>query len=432
MRVKSIAKLSGLILLCFSNQTFAQESRLDQYYSGQFKQLIHATALAIGEGETSFENFQLKALSEMQLGQSDQAVATLQQALEIYPGDARIKRMLASQYFESGAYVEALQLYSGLVETDSTDQSGWLKLAEIYSFRQLYPQAIHALEQVLVIDSLNLNSLMMLGDILNRHNNSGAVVYYRRAFRLYPSNQKAAYALSNWYIQSKDSWMAIPICDQILEKDSSNIRFRKLKAYALYKMGDPGPALKQFQIAVDDGDSTTFTFKFKGICHYLMVDFPGAIESLELAAQKDSTDAEVHFFLGASLATTTRKTEAMYHLNRSLQLMQPDPSIVSRIYSEQGNLKRLESEYETAYELYKKAWMADTTNALPVYFMASIRDNSLHESRAALVDYQKYLQILDNMPETNEPSNQVISIRAIVEDRINSLKEELFFLDQDR
>jgi hypothetical protein len=122
----------------------------------------------------------------------------------------------------------------------------------------------------------------------------------------------------------------------------------------------------------------------------------------------------------------------MYHLNRSLQLMQPDPSIVSRIYSEQGNLKRLESEYETAYELYKKAWMADTTNALPVYFMASIRDNSLHESRAALVDYQKYLQILDNMPETNEPSNQVISIRAIVEDRINSLKEELFFLDQDR
>ena len=48
-------------------------------------------------------------------------------------------------------------------------------------------------------------------------------------------------------------------------------------------------------------------------------------------------------FLGASLATTTRKDEAMLHLDRSLELMKPDPSVVSRIYSEQGNIMRLES-----------------------------------------------------------------------------------------
>jgi tetratricopeptide (TPR) repeat protein len=129
------------------------------------------------------------------------------------------------------------------------------------------------------------------------------------------------------------------------------------------------------------------------------------------------------------MATTTEKTQAMSHLNRSLKLMQPDPSIVSRIYSEQGNIKRLEMEYEEAYDLYNKAWEMDTTNAISLYFMASILDNSLQKSKEALVDYQRYIDALDQLPEKEE-SNQGVSIRAIVEDRIVTLKEELFFRDE--
>ena len=44
---------------------------------------------------------------------------------------------------------------------------------------------------------------MMMGEILDRHNNSGAGIYYQRAYRLYPGNQKAAFALGNRFIQSR-------------------------------------------------------------------------------------------------------------------------------------------------------------------------------------------------------------------------------------
>ncbi len=137
----------------------------------------------------------------------------------------------------------------------------------------------------------------------------------------------------------------------------------------------------------------------------------------------------MHFFLGASLATTKAKKDAMEHLDKSLKLMQPDPSIISRIYSEQGNIMRLEMKYEEAYTLYENAWNTDTTNAMSLYFMASILDNSMHKSKEALVDYQRYLDALDQLPE-NKESNQGVSIRAIVEDRIVSLKEEQFFRDE--
>jgi len=270
---------------------------------------------------------------------------------------------------------------------------------------------------------------MMMGDILNRHNNTGAIIYYQRAYGLYPDNQKAAYAMGNWYIQSKDAWKTIPICEHMLKIDSTSIKFSKLLGYAYYKTGEPGQAVQWFDYAVALGDSTAFTFKFKGISHYLRADFGPAIGALENALKKDSLDAEVHFFLGASLATTKAKEEAMEHLDKSLKLMQPDPSIVSRIYSEQGNIKRLEMEYEEAYALYEKAWNNDTTNAMSLYYMASILDNSMHRPNEALVDYRRYIDALDRIPEKQE-SNQGVSIRAIVEDRIVTLKEEMFFRDE--
>jgi tetratricopeptide (TPR) repeat protein len=407
----------------------AQEDLTDLYYSGYYQKVIEGSSALIASGDTAINTFYLKALSEAQLGQPVEAIGTLQQGLILHPGEHRFSRMLARQYFDAGDYVQARKGYDKLVQSDSTDVSSWLKLAEMASFRQQYEDAQDALNQVLAIDSMNLSSLMMMGDILNRHKNSGAVVYYERAYRHYPENQKAAYALVNWYIQSKNAWKSIPVCEQMLITDTTSIKFSKLLGYAYYKTGEPVPAVRYLEYANQLGDSTVFTFKFKGISHYLRVDFKSAIESLNHAVKKDTLDAEIYFFLGASLATTTMKKEAMSHLNRSLKLMQPDSSIVSRIYSEQGNIKRLETEYEEAYDLYNKAWEMDTTNAMSLYFMASILDNSMQKSKEALVDYQRYIEALDQLPEKKE-SNQGVSIRAIVEDRIVTLKEELFFRDE--
>jgi len=344
----------------------------------------------------------------------------------------RLKRMLAGQYFEVGDYVNANLLYSDLVKADSTDKASWLKMAEVFSFRQQYPQAIKSLERVLELDSLNLKSMMMLGDIFSKLNDSIAAAYYERAYKIYPQNQKVAYALGNWYIQSDTPEKAIPVCIETLALDSTNIRFLKLLGYAYYKAGDPRHSIEYFNEAIALGDSSAFILKFMGISQYLVIDFERAIDYLYAGSKKDSMDAEVHFFLGASLATTTRKDDAMYHLNRSLELMKPDAAVVSRIYSEQGNILRLETKYDSAYYCYEQAWEADSTNLMALYFMGSILDNSLHLSREALVDYQRLIEQLDLQPDAGNRHSQMPTIRSIVEDRIIMLREELFFLDEDR
>ena len=430
MKLFLISILSGVLFLCSNQVIKAQEKLQDLYYSGNYNNVIEQTSEAIASGDTAFNTYHLKALSEVQVGKVKDAILTLELSQKLFPDNIRISRMLAGQYFDAGDYVKAWDQYNKLVLDDSTDAASWLKLAEIASFRQLYKKAMNALEQVLLIDSLNLNSLMMMGDILNRHNNGGAVVHYERAYSIYPDNQKAAYALGNRYVHAQKARETILICEHMLEIDPESIKFRKLMGYAYYKTGDPLPAITHFDYAIDLGDSTAFIFKFKGISHYLAVNFQGAIESLQVATSKDSMDAEIHFFLGASLGTTTQKLKAMYHLDQSLEIMKPDPAVTSRIYSEQGNILRLEMKHEKAYKLYSLAWEADSTNPISLYFMASILDNSLHLSKEALVDYQRYLDELDRLPEIETKNSQAPTIRAIVEDRIISLNEELFFLDE--
>jgi len=422
--------LSGITILFCNHILVAQETLLDLYYSGNYNQIIAQSSKSIASGDTTYNTHYFKALSEIQMGMNTNAISTLEKAQILYPDNKNIRRMLAGQYEAVGDYVKSWKLYTMMVQSDSLDVASWLKLANIASFRQQYSHAIEALEQVLFIDSLNLNSLMMMGDILNRHNNSAAVVYYERAYELYPDNQKAAYALGNWYILAKKSHMTIPICEHILKLDSTSIKFRKLFGYSYYKIGDPVPAIEHFRRAILLGDSTAFTYKFKGICHYLTVDFTNAIETLQFAVKKDSLDAEIHFFLGASLAGTSQKELAMYHLDKSLELMKPDPSITSRIYSEQGNILRLEMKYEKAYEHYNLAWETDTTNLMALFLMASILDNSMHLSEEALVDYQRYIDQVNLLPKTDRSNSQIPTIREIVEDRIISLREELFFLDK--
>ncbi|HER08744.1 MAG TPA: hypothetical protein ENO20_07515 [Bacteroides sp.] len=413
-----------------------QESRADFawltdiYHAGNFAEVVRESSKAIASGDSSFQYYYLRALSEIQLGRTDSAIRTLRVTRRLYPENGTVKRLLAGQLFEAGAYPEAGEYYESFAREDSGNVEAWLKLARIASIRQQYDRVIPLLHKLLSMDSANLGGLVLLGETLTRMNDTTAVAVYEKAYGLFPGNQQVAHALANWHIQLGRPGNAVPLCEQVLEADSTNIRFFKLLGFATYKMGDYSGSADHFRKAIALGDSTAFSFKYAGIAQYLNVSFPGAIHYLTVASGLDSTDAEVHFFLGASLGSTTRKSEAMFHLEKAMELMRPDPAVIARIYSEQGNIMRLEMEYEKAYALYRKAWQADTTDPMAIYYMASIQDNSLHRSREAMADYSLFLRELDRMPaDALKKNRQIPSIREIVEDRIELLREELFFRD---
>jgi tetratricopeptide (TPR) repeat protein len=430
-------KLSARIIVCllgqilFAGNAFSQTDLNSLYLSGRYDSLITLASAEIQKGDPAPEILSLKALAEVRLGHHSSAIRTLENGTGLYPADLSLKKLLAASHQEAGNMVRAEQAYQQVLALDSLDLSAWLQLARIASFRQDYPSAVYHLRQVLALDSTNLDGLMLTGEALDRLSSSASIMYYAKAFHLYPKNQKAAYALANGYIREEKPAMAVPICRSVLETDTTNIRFNKLLGLAYYRSGKPFEANIYFEDASLLGDSTLFTFKFMGISRYMIMDFHGAAEALRIAVEKDSLDAEIHYILGSSLGNTTEKEAAMYHLGRSLELSMPEAGTVSRIYSEQGNILRLQEKYIESYRHYQMAWEADTTRPLSLYFMASIQDNSLHNLELALTEYERFIKVLDNLPvEEGKEPNQIPTVRSIVEQRIVDIREELFFLDR--
>ena len=72
-----------------------QENTIDLYYSGDYSKVLEQTNDRIESGDTTFNTYYLKVLSEAQLGQTARAIETLQLALQSHPDDTRLLRMLS-------------------------------------------------------------------------------------------------------------------------------------------------------------------------------------------------------------------------------------------------------------------------------------------------------------------------------------------------
>jgi hypothetical protein len=89
-----------IILPGFSGSLIhGQQTTLDLYYSGEYRKVLEQTSAGIESSDTTFTTFYLQVLSQAQLGQTAQAINTLELALQRFPGDSRFVRMLAGQQF---------------------------------------------------------------------------------------------------------------------------------------------------------------------------------------------------------------------------------------------------------------------------------------------------------------------------------------------
>jgi tetratricopeptide (TPR) repeat protein len=165
-----------LFLLLLLIPVRAQEDLNALYFSGDYERLIHETGAVLDRGDSALEVFSLKARAENQLGRTGDAIQTLEAARALYPEDVSLMRMLAVRYQEAGNMVRAREEYQRIRIRDSLDLSTWLQLARIASFRQDYQVAVHHLQKVLTLDSVNLDGLMLMGESMERLPNTSNIL----------------------------------------------------------------------------------------------------------------------------------------------------------------------------------------------------------------------------------------------------------------
>lgn len=354
------------------------------------------------------------------------AISTLQKGYEIFEND-KIAKLLANTLYNTGQYNKALPL----LQLYNYDYDIFIKNIKVLEFYDKNNNVISLLEDAVKTDSLNTEIIELLARNYAKIDSTNlAINYYNKIKEINPNNQLVLQRLTNLYIQNKQYTEAINLCNYVLDNDSTNLKFIKYKGMASFAIKDFQMAEWCFQDLVDSGDSTSYVLKNLGISQYNLNGFDEAINNLSKTVEKNDQDFDAFFFLGLSHLKRNYIEEGLYNIGYAKQLLEPNPIILSAIYTELALFYLRIKDFNKAVHNYQMAY-----NNIPkpdvIFYIANIYYHDLKNYDKALFNFEKYLDLIkDLVPEKREkksPDEEIISLKESAEIYIKKINEDKFW-----
>jgi tetratricopeptide (TPR) repeat protein len=245
-----------------------------------------------------------------------------------------------------------------------------------------------------------------------------------RAKEIIPLNYYTSRLLTNAYLQAEKYNSAIRICDQILEHDSLNLNFLKLKAFAFYQMDQMEEAAQNYAKAVALGDSSVLTFKRLGLSLIDTEEYDSAVHILNLALKQDTTDYELYVGMGTAMARTLLKVKSLKYFDRALLLMEPDTAIVAFVLENQANVIRENLSYPRALDLYLQVNELKPRSPRILYAIGDLY-MALDQHEESIKYFEEIIEIMEQRDAPGNLKSELIY--NLSKRNIRYIKEEKFF-----
>jgi tetratricopeptide (TPR) repeat protein len=413
-----------ILIYCIliGNLIFAQEGYDLLFLKDEYDQILSKSQVL----ETPKDYYWNSVILDKK-GEILKAIELLNEGITKFDSIQIIETLLADFLYKTGQYSKA----KPLLEKYNDKSDNFIKYINVLEFQSEYDEAIKLLQRETLRDSLNLEYLVHLGDNYIRVDSiEPAIKIFSKILRINPNDQLTALKFANLLFKKMNYSQAIEICDLGLRSDSTNRKLIKLKGMAGFNKNDFQLAEQCFEFLYGQGDSGQFILKHLGISEFNNSSFKISREHLLKAFQLDSNDIEVCYMLGRCYLNSMEPAKGLYFFERAESLMQPDPKILSALYTDKQSIYSTLEDYEKSLLCYQKAY---EYNPKPEYIfsIASLYQNRLNNQRQALEYYEKFLSLLpektDTLPSSVNKNQTVISLRIIAEKNITKIKEELFF-----
>ncbi len=289
--------------------TYYLES-LDAYQAGEDTLALEKINLALKLNDNLAHFYQLKGNIYRRLLDYDQALLAYQGALKKRSNFTEVHETMGDIYQELGRYNEAVRAYKRLIVLDPSQISIILKIANCY----------------VLWDEL---------DVAQHHLNN-----YENSANDYKVGLSDNYFLLRGEVLFKMGKYEESIT--FLNKLTST----STKAYHL--LGDNFYALNNFEIGVTyfnkllniDKDRGEW-YLYRGIYYYQKHDYNDALSQFQIARSLDSTQVEVHYYLGKILLSEGKDTAALEEFRIYRQKMQKNDKLeeIEKIISRLENKK---------------------------------------------------------------------------------------------
>ena|GEM_PF-135328 len=221
------------------------------------------------------------------IGQADRAVQLLKDCERRFPSNPAFPSMLGELYQQFGRTTEAISVYDGILAKDTANFEAWYEKGLLLEKAKDTAAAITALE---------------------------------KAWRLQPVKTYGL-ELAHMYAESRNS-AALPICDEILKKDSAHELIDPLFIKGIYYSNTTQyrKAIVQFDSCIRRDWKFTDAYLEKGIALYQQKQYDSAMSTFLMTVRVSNTYPDGYYWVGRCYEVTGHKDQAILYYRQAIAL----------------------------------------------------------------------------------------------------------------
>lgn len=182
----------------------AQESEDEAKKKELLEQAKEKLALAIEVYPSRVEPYRPLAMININLGDTAQAVAVLEDALNKFPQDESLLISAGEVYGMSGQLDKSEELYKRVIEVNPSNSSAYQKLGILESNRENWPAAKEYYAKAIELDPDNADLTYNIGvSLYNQQQFEEAIPYFVKSLESEPDNETIYIILAGCYVRSE-------------------------------------------------------------------------------------------------------------------------------------------------------------------------------------------------------------------------------------
>ena len=423
--------LSAFSVIVSNGQDRLQEL-LDRYDYKTAIYVIDSLAAEIGADSTSIAEHReevidlalQKARCLRRLYRMQESVEVLAEVLYLDQFNIELMADLAESHMQVGNTMEAFTLYGTLSRMQPENPYFKTCQARILYKEKQYKESISICEDIAAQDSIP-EILTLIADAYNNLGKAdSALVYYNHILSKRPNHVPTMNKKADILLSAKQYQPVIEMSSEYLEEDPDNMAMLPIYGLALYLNGSYPLSIEQFEHQRDLGDDSYAVHYYLGLNHYMMDNWPRAIEELEKAYQIDSSDvtlvyqlahAKSHMPIMTGMESHRLNPESERLYSKALEMLQPSPTMMHNIYGSMAMARHTIAQYAEAIKYYELSYKYNPQNISAL--------SSIGYCYERLKNYTKALEYYERYLKLGKPGTEGY---RFVELSINYVKQEKF------
>ena len=429
-RLTCIVLFSLSIIIC--NGQDRLQMLLDRYDYKTAVNVIDSLAAEIGTDSTSIcENRQAvidlalqKARCLRRLYRMQESVEVLADVLYLDQYNIELMADLAESHMQVGNTMEAFTLYGILSRMQPENPYFKTCQARILYREKQYEESIAACKTIIVQDSIPEIMSMIADAYKNLGKADSALVYYNHVLSKRPKHVPTLSKKADILLSEKKYIPVIDMCREYLDEDPDNMTMLRIYGLALHLQGSYPLSIRQFEHQRNLGDDSYAVNYYLGLNHYMMDNWPRAVEELEKAYQIDSSDvtlvyqlahARSHMPIMTGLESRRLNPESERLYSKALEMLHPSPVMMHNIYGSMAMARHTIEHYADAIKYYELSYKYNPKNISAL--------SSIGYCYERLKNYKKALEYYERYIKLGKPGSAGYKF---VEESIEYVKQEKF------